>query len=122
MSQDDDAALARLVGEADVVVSLLPPALHVSVARAAIAHRVPLVTTSYVSPAMNALDGAARKRNLGIAGFVNLQRHFVVLDLLNDAQHAADGDDTVVLLDGLEHRFAALLLTALRTDEEEVHD
>lgn len=61
LSSDDDAELARHVGDADLVVSLLPFALHVKVAKVAIAHRVSLITTSYVSPEMRALDRAARE-------------------------------------------------------------
>lgn len=57
---DDDATLNTLVGGADAVVSLLPYTLHPRIARAAVACRVPLVTTSYVSPDMQKLDGAAR--------------------------------------------------------------
>jgi len=60
LSSDDDAGLARHVGDADLVVSLLPFTLHVKVANVAIAHRVPVITTSYVSPEMRALDRAAR--------------------------------------------------------------
>jgi len=59
LSLDDEAGLAALVGEADLVVSLLPYTLHVTVAKVAIARRVPLITTSYVSPEMRALHGAA---------------------------------------------------------------
>jgi len=61
LSSDDDAGLARHVADADLVVSLLPFSLHVKVAKVAIAHRVPLITTSYVSPEMRALDRAARE-------------------------------------------------------------
>jgi saccharopine dehydrogenase (NADP+, L-glutamate forming) len=61
VSTDDDADLKQRVGEADLVVSLLPYTLHVKVAKLAIAQRVPVVTTSYVSPEMKALDGAARE-------------------------------------------------------------
>jgi saccharopine dehydrogenase-like NADP-dependent oxidoreductase len=60
VSLDDAAALDALVRNADIVVSLLPYTLHPQVARVAVACRVPLVTTSYVSPDMRAQDGAAR--------------------------------------------------------------
>lgn len=49
-----------LVHGADAVVSLLPAPLHILPARACIAMRVPLVTTSYISEEMRALDSAAR--------------------------------------------------------------
>ncbi|MBN2537407.1 saccharopine dehydrogenase NADP-binding domain-containing protein [candidate division WOR-3 bacterium] len=57
---DDEAALDRLVGEHDLAVSLLPYTLHLKVARACLKHRKPMVTTSYVSDAMRALDGEAK--------------------------------------------------------------
>ncbi len=53
--------LAGLIGDSDLVISLVPFAFHVLVARAAIRHRVPMITTSYVSPEMQALDAEARE-------------------------------------------------------------
>ncbi len=50
-----------LVGDADVVVSLLPPDCHPAVAELCVDRRRPLLTTSYVSPAMRALDERARQ-------------------------------------------------------------
>ena len=69
---DDDAELAGLVGEADLVVSLLPYTLHVKVAKVAIARRVPLITTSYVSAEMRALDGAARDAGVLVLNEIGL--------------------------------------------------
>ncbi len=60
----DGEALARLVSGADAVVSLLPALLHPRVAEACVAHGVSLVTTSYVSDAMRALDAPARSRGV----------------------------------------------------------
>jgi saccharopine dehydrogenase-like NADP-dependent oxidoreductase len=57
---EDEAAVSARIRESDLVVSLLPATLHVPVARIAIAHRRPVVTTSYVSAEMKALDGEAR--------------------------------------------------------------
>jgi len=72
LSSGDDAGLARLVGETDLVVSLLPYPLHVKVANLAIANRVPLITTSYVSAEMRALDGAARKAGVLLLNEIGL--------------------------------------------------
>ncbi|KAJ3720506.1 Saccharopine dehydrogenase-domain-containing protein [Lentinula raphanica] len=55
----------RLVKEVDVVISLLPPALHTPLARLCIAHQTHLITPSYISPEMRALDGAARNAGGG---------------------------------------------------------
>lgn len=56
----DEAALRPLVEESDLVVSLLPAELNPAVARIAIAAGRSMVNTSYVSPAMAALDESAR--------------------------------------------------------------
>lgn len=61
---NDAEALSRAVAAAHAVVSLLPADLHPPVARACLEHRVPLVTTSYVSDAMRALDAEARRRGV----------------------------------------------------------
>lgn len=57
---DDAAALDALAAKSDVLVSMLPYLHHVKVAERCIAHGHHLVTTSYVSPAMRALDERAK--------------------------------------------------------------
>ena len=57
----DREQVGRLVEVADVVVSLVPFQLHAEVAEIAVERGVHLVTTSYVSPQMWALDDAARR-------------------------------------------------------------
>jgi alpha-aminoadipic semialdehyde synthase len=52
----DNEALGAAVEAADVVVSLLPAPMHPQVARHCIKHGRHLVTASYVSPEMKALD------------------------------------------------------------------
>jgi alpha-aminoadipic semialdehyde synthase len=58
--------------KADCVVSILPPPLHPVAARAAIYARVPLVTASYVSPEMAALDGEAKAAGVPILNEMGL--------------------------------------------------
>jgi len=62
-AQDQDRVAAE-VATANVVVSLLPADQHVRVAEACLKHRVPLVTTSYISDGMRALDPIARERGV----------------------------------------------------------
>jgi saccharopine dehydrogenase-like NADP-dependent oxidoreductase len=56
--------LDNLVREVDLVVSMIPPTMHIPVAKACLRHRKHLVTTSYISPEMQALDAEAR--DLGV--------------------------------------------------------
>lgn len=52
----NDQALGEAVAAADVVVSLLPAPMHPQVAKHCISHGRHLVTASYVSPEMKALN------------------------------------------------------------------
>ncbi len=61
---DNQGALDMLVQWADVVVSLLPYAYHLQVAKTCLKYRKHLVTTSYVKPEMAALDQEAKEKDL----------------------------------------------------------
>jgi saccharopine dehydrogenase-like NADP-dependent oxidoreductase len=62
----DETKLASFIAECDLAVSLVPFAFHPTVARLCIEHHKPMVTTSYVSPEMEALDGAAREASVTV--------------------------------------------------------
>jgi len=61
---ENTAALTSMVRDHDLTVSLLPAAYHILAAKECLASRKPMVTTSYVSPAMRELDAAARERGV----------------------------------------------------------
>ncbi len=63
-STDDMKTLEQLISTHDVVISLLPYAHHVAVAKLCIQHKKNMITTSYVSSEMKTLDAEAR--NAGI--------------------------------------------------------
>jgi saccharopine dehydrogenase (NADP+, L-glutamate forming) len=91
LNVDDNAGLGKLVGEADLSVSLLPYTYHVKVAGHCLNHRKPLVTTSYVSDAMRALDAQA-----GAAGVIFLNEigldpgidHMSAMKIIHEVQKA----------------------------------
>ena len=60
----DEAALGRAVGEADLVVSLLPATEHLRVARACLAAGRHMATASYAGPEIRALDEEARRKGI----------------------------------------------------------
>ena len=68
----DATAVAALVRASDLVVSLLPFTLHAGVARVAIAAGRPMITTSYVSPEMRALDAEARAAGVLVLNEIGL--------------------------------------------------
>ncbi len=61
---EDLEGLKKLAAQSDLVVSLLPPAFHPNVAGICLELGKHLLTTSYVSDAMRALDGPAREKGL----------------------------------------------------------
>ncbi len=69
---DDLETLRRMIQDHDVVISMLPHGFHTQVARIALEHRKPLVTTSYVSPEMKALDQEARQRGVLLLNEIGL--------------------------------------------------
>ena len=69
---DDEAALTRLIGSHDLVVSLLPYVYHVQVAKQAIRLKKNMVTTSYIKPEMYALDKEAKEAGVLILNEVGL--------------------------------------------------
>lgn len=68
----DGSALDAAIAEHDVVVSLVPWQLHPDVARACIKRKVDMVTTSYVSPAMEAMDADAKAAGITILNEIGL--------------------------------------------------
>jgi saccharopine dehydrogenase (NADP+, L-glutamate forming) len=63
---DKKDELRKMIGEADLAISLLPASYHAEVARTCIELRKNMATTSYVSPAMKALDDPAKKAGIVI--------------------------------------------------------
>ena len=87
----DCITLNKLVSETDLVVSFLPYLHHVGVAKAALAAGKPMVTTSYVSPAMRELDTAAQEAGLIILNEVGLDPgidHMSAMQVIHRVQQA----------------------------------
>lgn len=60
----DAAERGRLIREADIVISLMPPALHILIARDCVQYQRDLLTASYVDEAIRELEPAIRKHKL----------------------------------------------------------
>jgi len=60
----DFHALQEIVVQSDLIVSVLPPSMHFSVARFCVLHHTHLVTASYISPEMKALHEVAFENNI----------------------------------------------------------
>ncbi|MEN8118147.1 MAG: saccharopine dehydrogenase C-terminal domain-containing protein, partial [Bacteroidota bacterium] len=73
---DDLETLDKLVLEHDLTVSLLPYTYHVTVAKLCIKHRKQMVTTSYVSKEMKALNAGAKDAGVIILNEIGVDPGF----------------------------------------------
>jgi saccharopine dehydrogenase-like NADP-dependent oxidoreductase len=86
----DAEALEAHVKGADLVISLVPYAHHVSVAKLCIKHRKQMVTTSYVSQPMKELDGQAREAGITILNELGLDPgidHMSAMKVIHDMEN-----------------------------------
>ena len=86
---DDTDKLAKLVSEHDLAISLLPAPLHPVVAELCIKHKKQMVTTSYVSPAMQALDARARQAGVTVLNEIGVDPgldHMSAMRIINDVR------------------------------------
>lgn len=60
----NDTARRELIAQAEVVISMLPPSLHMMVAKDCLELEKHLVTPSYISEPMRALDAEVKKKGL----------------------------------------------------------
>lgn len=60
----NDEQRRRLVDEADLVVSLMPPHLHILLAKDCLQYKKNLITSSYISPEMKEMDTAVKEAGL----------------------------------------------------------
>jgi saccharopine dehydrogenase-like NADP-dependent oxidoreductase len=61
---NDQMALEREVKGADLVISMLPAVMHISVIKECIKYKKNIITPSYVTPEIKALDAAAREAGI----------------------------------------------------------
>lgn len=64
--------LTQIVKPGDVLVSMLPATLHLTVARFCLTHKAHFVSSSYIAPEMAALDSQAKELNLSFVNEVGL--------------------------------------------------
>ncbi len=86
----DKDALEKVVKDADVAISLLPYTYHVTVANYCLEHNTHLVTTSYVSPEMRALDEQAKEKGLLFLNEIGLDPgidHMSAMKIIHEVQN-----------------------------------
>ncbi len=91
---DDNEHLESLIKDADLAISMVPYAYHVAVAKLCIAHKKHMVTTSYVSEAMSALDADAKAAGVVLLNELGLDPgidHMSAMRIIHDV-HDRDGN------------------------------
>ncbi|XP_064107735.1 alpha-aminoadipic semialdehyde synthase, mitochondrial-like [Macrobrachium nipponense] len=91
--------LADLVKQADVVVSLLPYALHPEIAKECIKQKTNMVTASYLSPGMRELHDAAVDAGITVVNEVGLDPgidHLLALECFDEVQQGGGKVDSFV--------------------------
>jgi saccharopine dehydrogenase (NADP+, L-glutamate forming) len=86
---NDEKKVENFVSNADVVVSLLPYTYHVKVAEMCIRHKKHMITTSYVSDAMNGLDTKAKAAGILILNECGLDPgidHMSAMRIIHDVE------------------------------------
>ncbi len=86
---DDTAELEEMVKGVDLAISLLPAAHHVTVAELCIKHKKQMVTTSYVSDAMKALDGKAKDAGVMVLNEIGVDPgidHMSAMRIIHEVQ------------------------------------
>jgi saccharopine dehydrogenase-like NADP-dependent oxidoreductase len=87
---DDDSTRDELVSRADVVISMLPATMHVPVAQSCVKHGKHLITASYVSPEMAALDAEAKEKGCVLLNEMGLDPgidHMSALQIIHRIQN-----------------------------------
>ncbi|KAI8093702.1 Saccharopine dehydrogenase-domain-containing protein [Halteromyces radiatus] len=85
----NQAQLSTMISKADVVVSFVPAFLHANVAKLCVEQRKHMVTASYVSPEMQALDQQAQQSDVLIMNEVGLDPgidHMSAMKIIDDAK------------------------------------
>lgn len=89
----DDSSLASKITDSDLVVSLLPAAMHIPLAKLCVDLGRNMLTASYVSDEMRALDSQARQKGLVLLNECGLDPgidHMSAMELFDDV-HARGG-------------------------------
>ena len=96
----DTSALEAAVAAVDAVVSLIPYTLHVSVIEAAIKCNTHVITTSYVSPAIRALEGRIKAAGIVVMNEIGLDPgidHLYAMKIIDEV-HAQGGKVFIFLV------------------------
>ena len=91
LNVNDENLLAQLVSECDLAISLVPYTYHVQIAELCLKYKKHMVTTSYVSKAMKALNQDAKNAGITILNEIGLDPgidHMSAMKIIHDVQES----------------------------------
>jgi len=94
----DDAARNSAVQNADIVISMLPARFHIEVAKDCVTHKKHMVTASYISKEMKALDEEVKKQGLVFMNEIGLDPGIDHMSAMQVIDRIRDNDDAELLL------------------------
>lgn len=83
----DQVQRSAEISKADIVISMLPAHMHIEVAKDCITYKKHMVTASYISDGMQALDAAAKENNLVFMNEIGLDPgidHMSAMKVINE--------------------------------------
>lgn len=89
LNVNDAEARGKAIQKASLVISLLPPALHILAAKDCLEYSKPLVTASYISSEIAALDAACKEKGLLFLNECGLDPgidHMSAMQIIHDLQ------------------------------------
>ena len=95
----DEGALREALVVHDVVISLVPPAMHVRIAKACIAAKTPMVNASYQSAELSSLDQEAKRAGICILSEIGLDPgidHLSALKIIDDVHDKGEDVEAFV--------------------------
>lgn len=88
---NDKEQRIREIGNADIVISMLPPAMHIKIAKDCITLQKHMVTASYVSEEMKKLNGKAKKAGIVIMNEIGVDPgidHLSAMRVIDEVKEA----------------------------------
>ncbi len=89
LDAEDDESLSNAIAGKQVVISMLPAAMHIKIAKQCIAHKINLITPSYISDAMRSLEGQVKASGLSFLNELGVDPgidHMSAMRLINRAK------------------------------------
>lgn len=88
-----------VVGDYDVVVSLVPAPLHLLIAKACILQKTHMITASYETPEIQALDADAKQAGISIMNEIGLDPgidHLAAMEIIDNAHASGESIESFV--------------------------